>query len=213
MRASLRPAPPNTEQLIQKWPGSSPSDARSPIIPPSTPAPRPRLPSLSLSLLFSDSDFYISSKRTNGGTSITGSIGSSPSGNGLHPLAYRRKRKEAAEKGRSGVLLLLLLNPRGRRKRTIPLAPPASPRSEMRWLGWRRMADRALGSRVDLEGGEHVPSRSSSTSQSLLGTEGQAPENRCGPRGFCCCSCCRCGPTTPLRQAPWGCITISSLSL
>ena len=64
---------------------------------------------VSLSLLFSDSDFYISSKRTNGGTSITGSIGSSPSGNGLHPLAYRRKRKKATEKGRSGVLLPLLL--------------------------------------------------------------------------------------------------------
>ena len=32
---------------------------------------------------------------------------------------------EAAEKGRSGVLLLLLLNPRGRRNRTIPLASPA----------------------------------------------------------------------------------------
>ena len=83
---------------------------------------------------------------------------------------------EAAEKGRSGVLLLLLLNPRGHRKRTIPLAPPASPRSEMRWLGWRRMADRALSSRVDLESGEHVPSRTSSTSQSLPGTKGQAPE-------------------------------------
>ena len=171
--------------------------------------------SLSLSLLFSDSDFYISSKRTNGGTSITGSIGSSPSGNGLYPLAYRRKRKKAAEKGRSGVLLLLLLILAA--QRTIPLAPPASPRPPTRSPrsrpGWRRTADRALRSRVDLEGGEHVPSRSSSTSQSLLGTEGQAPENRCGPRGFCCCSCCRCGPTTPLRQAPWGCITISSLSL
>jgi len=108
---------------------------------------------------------------------------------------------EAAEKGRSGVLLLLLLNPRGRRKRTIPLAPPASPRSEMRWLGWRRMADRALSSRVDLESGEHVPSRTSSTSQSLPGTKGQAPENRRGPHGFCCCSCCRCGPTTPLNAS------------
>ena len=40
------------------------------------------------------------SRRTNGGTSITGSISSSPS---------RRTRKGAAEKGRSGVLLLLLL--------------------------------------------------------------------------------------------------------
>ena len=64
---------------------------------------------VSLSLLFSDSDFYISSKRTNGGTSITGNTGSSPRGSGLHRLAYRRKRKNAAEKGRSGVLLLLLL--------------------------------------------------------------------------------------------------------
>ena len=113
---------------------------------------------VSLSLLFSDSDFYISSKRTNGGTSITGSIGSSPSGNGLHPLAYRRKDKVAAEKGRSGVLLLLLLILAA--QRTIPLAPPASPRPPTRSPrsrpGWREMADRALGNRVDLDGGEHV---------------------------------------------------------
>ena len=32
-----------------------------------------------------------------------------PSGNGLRRLAYRRKRKQATEKGRSGVLLLLLI--------------------------------------------------------------------------------------------------------
>ena len=35
--------------------------------------------------------FYFS-KRTNDRTSITGSTGSSPSGSGLHRLAYRRKR-------------------------------------------------------------------------------------------------------------------------
>ena len=181
----------------------------------SIPPPLPSTLVYCLSLPYYPTLFYLYSKRTNGGTSITGSIGSSPSGNGLHPLAYRRKDKVAAEKGRSGVLLLLLLILAA--QRTIPLAPPASPRPPTRSPrsrpGWRRTADRALRSRVDLEGGEHVPSRSSSTSQSLLGTEGQAPENRCGPRGFCCCSCCRCGPTTPLRQAPWGCITISSLSL
>ena len=38
------------------------------------------------------------------------------------------------------------------------------------------MADRALSNRVDLESGEHVPSRTRSTSQSLPGTKGQAPE-------------------------------------
>ena len=56
--ASPHPAPPpKNQQLIQKWPGSSPSDARSPIIPPSTPALRPRL--LAPSPLFSDSISYI----------------------------------------------------------------------------------------------------------------------------------------------------------
>ena len=86
---------------------------------------------VSLSLLFSDSDFYISSKRTNGGTSITGSIGSSPSGNGLHPLAYRRKDKVATEKGRSGVLLLLpliLAAPQADDSpRSSSLTPPSHP--------------------------------------------------------------------------------------
>ena len=97
--ASPHPAPPHkNQQLIQKWPGSSPSDARSPIIPPSTPALRPRLLSLSLclSLLFSDSILLYFSKRTNGGTSTTGSIGywfiaewQRPTPTGLSPQTQR----------------------------------------------------------------------------------------------------------------------------
>ena len=166
--------------------------------------------SLSVSLLFSDSILLYFSKRTNGGTSITGSIGSSPSGNGLHPLAYRRKRKEATAKSRSGVLLLLLLNPRGRRRGRFPLLlQPLTSFSARLEKDGRSCPRQSCGRRR----GERTPRRSSSTSRKCVGIKGQAPENRCGPRGFCCCSCCRCGPTTPLRQAPWGCITISSLSL
>ena len=49
-------------------------------------------PTSIVSPLFSDSLVFIFSKRTNDRTSITGSTGASPSGSGLHRLAYRRKR-------------------------------------------------------------------------------------------------------------------------
>ena len=49
-------------------------------------------PTSIVSPLFYDSLVFIFSKRTNGRPCITGNTGSSPSGSGLHRLAYRRKR-------------------------------------------------------------------------------------------------------------------------
>ena len=58
-------------------------------------------PTSIVSPLFSDSLVFIFSKRTNDRTSITGSTGSSPSGSGLHRLAYRRKRNRLTPRSKS----------------------------------------------------------------------------------------------------------------
>ena len=116
---------------------------------------------------------------------------------------------------RSGIRLLLLLILAGAANGRFPLL--LRPRRALEEHpdcagpspgGWP-IAFQTL--RIDLEGAH--PRRA--TPPKVLGASPRVRRLRtvAAPAGFCCCSCCRCGPTTPLRQAPCRCKTISSLSL
>ena len=105
--------------------GENSSLKRTPVH--SSPAGLCLPPTSIVSPLFYDSLVFIFSERTNDRTSITGSTGSSPSGIGLHRLAYRRKRNRLTPRSKSFCdTAVAATDPRSRRKRTIPPAPWAS---------------------------------------------------------------------------------------